>query len=124
MGGGKADVCLRIAHADYSAPSGNGTRGCGIGAFKWLGGAFHFSRGGGERLRTMPPTNSALDGSVGASLVAAAFQLRAMPHAYSSVLGIFGAPLVAAAVAFPLHTMPHTNSALSGMQPVFIRPRE
>ena len=45
----KTDVHVLIARADFLAPSGDGTRGLGIAALGGLEGAFHFSRGGGER---------------------------------------------------------------------------
>ena len=115
---GMTDVYLRIVHDDIPAPSGNGTHGRGIGAFKWLGGTFCFSRGGGGRLCTvMPPTNSALKSRVFASLLAttSTFLLRTMFFTNSSLLGIFCASLVAAAVAFQLRAMPDTNSALNGL---------
>ena len=140
VGGGKTDVRSRIAHAGNHTLFGKGTWGRGIAALRRLGGAFHFLRGGGERLlamppanstlsgalvdaplvattfpiRAMPPTNSSLLGIVGAPIVATLFHLRAMPPTNSTPNGIVGASLVAAAVAFRLRAMPHTNSALNG----------
>ena len=65
-----SSVRLRIAFADSPLLSGDGSRGRGIGAFNCFGGAYHFSRGGGERLGTMiSPTNSSLNNSIGALLV-------------------------------------------------------
>jgi hypothetical protein len=46
--------------------------------------------------RAMPNTHPALDGYIGASLVAAAFLRRAVPKTLASLLGIVRAPLVAA----------------------------
>jgi hypothetical protein len=110
---GMSDVHLRIVHEDFPAPSGNGTHGRGIGAFKWLGGSICFSRGGGVKLRTMPPANSALIvGTVYTSFVATIFLLCAMFVTNSALTGSFGASLVAAAVAFQLRAMPDTNSSL------------
>ena len=111
-----SDVHLRIVHEDFPAPSGNGTHGRGIGAFKWLGGSICFSRGGGVKLRTMPPANSALIvGTVYTSFVATIFLLCAMFVTNSALTGSIGASFVAAAVAFQLRAMPDTNSALNGL---------
>ena len=108
-----SDVHLRIVHEDFPAPSGNGTHGRGIGAFKWLGGSICFSRGGGVKLRTMPPANSALIvGTFYTSFVATIFLLCAMFVTNSALTGSIGASFVAAAVAFQLRAMPDTNSGL------------
>ena len=63
----------------------------------------------------MPFANSSLSGLVGASLVAAAiaFLLRAMPDTNPSLYGSIGTSLVAA--AFHLRAMPHTNPFLYGL---------
>ena len=109
------DVRLLIASNDFPATSGDGIHGRDIMVLGGLGGALHFSRESGERLRAMPLTNSALDGSIGASLVAAAvaFLLHAMPDTNSSLSGSVDAPLLAAAFHLRLRAMPLTNSALT-----------
>jgi len=57
----------------------------------------------------MPYANSSLNGSIGASLVAAAIPLRAMPDTNSAFIGFIGASLVTAAVAshFPARCSDH-----------------
>ena len=113
----ETDVRSRIARANYPASrTGDGTRGLGIAALGGLEGVFHFSRGGGERLRIVPHANSSLSGLFGASVVAAAFHLhlRAMRDTNSALYVLIGAPLVAAAFHLLLRAMPDTNSALNG----------
>ena len=56
--------------------SGDATRGRSLESLSGLGGAFHFSRGCRERHCATPPTNSTLNGLIGAPLLAAISSLR------------------------------------------------
>jgi hypothetical protein len=75
---GTTCVRLHIAHVDFSASPGDDTRGRGLESLSGLGGEFHLARGGGERLRAMPPTKSFLLRKFGAPIAAATFNLRTM----------------------------------------------
>ena len=71
--GGTAYVRLHIVHADFSAPSGDATRGRSLVSLIRLGVVFHIARGSGDRFCTMPLTKSSLFNIVLAPLVAAMF---------------------------------------------------
>ena len=89
MSSGTACVRLQIARTDFLSPSGNDTRDRSLKSLSGLGGgAFHYNRGYSKRLCTMP--NSAPDGLIGATLMAATFHL----HSMRRKLRPFLAPLV------------------------------
>jgi hypothetical protein len=60
MSSGSTQGWLQIVHADFSAPSGDATRGRSLVSLSGLVGEFHFAWASGDRFCAMPLTKSAL----------------------------------------------------------------